>query len=276
MSTEGRRQARFSVVLVLLAAAFLYLPIAVLAIYSFNASSLATVWEGFSTRWYAELAQDDELISAARLTLEIAVLTALSSAFAGGWIGYVLARRGRFRLHLLFGALVHAPMVIPEVIQGIALLLLFVTLQHLTGWPENLGLLSIWLGHTVMCASFVALVVQARVHELDPRIEEAAVNLGARPLKAFITVVLPQLSASLVSGALLSFAISADDLVLSSYLAGPGNTTLPMLVFSRIRIGLNPEMNALATLFLLVVTLAVLGMTMAARMNRQRRLHRVS
>ncbi|MDG0832898.1 ABC transporter permease subunit [Pelomonas saccharophila] len=258
---------------------FFYLPMVVLVVYSFNASEQVTVWAGVSMKWYGRLLADTELLSAASLSLRVAALTALSSMVMGAWAGYVLARfgpgkgggkAGGFRGLGLFQAMVNAPLVIPEVILGIATLLLFVTLGSSIGWPADLGFVTIWLGHTVLCVSFVALMVQSRVRDIDPTLEEAAQDLGARPLTVFLSVTLPQMSQTVISGGLLSFAISADDLILSAFLSGPGSTTLPMLVFSRVRLGLNPEMNALATVFMAVVALAVWGATRFTARQRRR------
>ncbi|WP_046167855.1 ABC transporter permease subunit [Chromobacterium vaccinii] len=239
--------------------AFLYLPIALLVIYSFNESKLVTVWSGFSTKWYAALLDDDELISAAWLSLKIALMTATASVVMGTWAGFVLGRFGRFRLFALFTGMVNAPLVIPEVIQGISLLLLFVAMEQSLGWPEGRGVFTIWIGHVMLCVSYVTIVVQSRVRELNLSLEEAAMDLGARPLKVFFVITLPLISQALVSGWLLSFTLSLDDLVLTAFLSGPGSTTLPMVIFSRVRLGLNPEMNALATLFIVLVSLGVVA-----------------
>ncbi|MBP4049999.1 ABC transporter permease subunit [Chromobacterium violaceum] len=239
--------------------AFLYLPIALLVIYSFNESKLVTVWFGFSTKWYAALLEDDELISAAWLSLKIALMTATASVVMGTWVGFVLGRFGRFRLFTLFTGMVNAPLVIPEVIQGISLLLLFVAMEQSFGWPEGRGVFTIWIGHVMLCVSYVAIVVQSRVRELNLSLEEAAMDLGARPLKVFFVITLPLISQALVSGWLLSFTLSLDDLVLTAFLSGPGSTTLPMVIFSRVRLGLNPEMNALATLFIVLVSMGVVA-----------------
>ncbi|AAQ59631.1 ABC-type spermidine/putrescine transport system, permease component II [Chromobacterium violaceum] len=239
--------------------AFLYLPIALLVIYSFNESKLVTVWSGFSTKWYAALLEDDELISAAWLSLKIALMTATASVVMGTWVGFVLGRFGRFRLFTLFTGMVNAPLVIPEVIQGISLLLLFVAMEQSFGWPEGRGVFTIWIGHVMLCVSYVAIVVQSRVRELNLSLEEAAMDLGARPLKVFFVITLPLISQALVSGWLLSFTLSLDDLVLTAFLSGPGSTTLPMVIFSRVRLGLNPEMNALATLFIVLVSMGVVA-----------------
>ncbi|GAB7537137.1 ABC transporter permease subunit [Burkholderia sp. 3C] len=252
--------------------AFLYIPILSLIVYSFNASQLVTVWSGFSTRWYAALLADDELIAAAWLSLKIGVMTAFASVFIGTWAGFVLARMGRFRGFALYSGMINAPLVIPEVIQGISLLLLFIELAKWIGWPAQRGMFTIWLGHVMLCLSYVAIIVQSRVRELDPSLEEAALDLGATPFKVFFTITLPLISQALVSGWLLSFTLSIDDLVLSAFLSGPGSTTLPLVVFSRVRLGLNPEMNALATLFIVAVTIGVIGANMVMLRRERRRL----
>ncbi|MCC8391629.1 ABC transporter permease subunit [Paraburkholderia sp. MMS20-SJTR3] len=238
---------------------FLYIPIVSLIVYSFNESQLVTVWTRFSTRWYVALLHDDELIASAWLSLRIALLTAFASVIIGTWAGFVLARMGRFRGFTLYTGMINAPLVIPEVIQGISLLLLFVEMARLIGWPAERGIFTIWAGHVMLCISYVAIIVQSRVRELNPSLEEAALDLGATPLRVFFSVTLPLISQALVSGWLLSFTLSIDDLVLSAFLSGPGSTTLPLVVFSRVRLGLNPEMNALATLFIAVVTVGVVA-----------------
>ena len=251
--------------------AFLYIPIVSLIVYSFNESQLVTVWTRFSTRWYVALVNDDELIAAAWLSLRIGLMTAFASVVIGTWAGFVLARMGRFRGFTLYTGMINAPLVIPEVIQGISLLLLFVEMGKLLGWPAGRGVFTIWIGHVMLCISYVAIIVQSRVRELNPSLEEAALDLGATPLKVFFTITLPLISQALMAGWLLSFTLSIDDLVLSAFLSGPGSTTLPLVVFSRVRLGLNPEMNALATLFILVVTIGVvLGNHFMQRAERRR------
>jgi putrescine transport system permease protein len=237
---------------------FLYIPIISLVVYSFNESQLVTVWTRFSTRWYAALLQDDELIAAAWLSLRIALFTAFASVVIGTWAGFVMARMGRFRGFTLYTGMINAPLVIPEVIQGISLLLLFIEMQKWFGWPAGRGIFTIWIGHVMLCISYVAIIVQSRVRELHPSLEEAALDLGATPLRVFFSITLPLISQALIAGWLLSFTLSIDDLVLSAFLSGPGSTTLPLVVFSRVRLGLNPEMNALATLFIAVVTVGVI------------------
>ncbi|WP_321784691.1 ABC transporter permease subunit [Paraburkholderia sp. J94] len=251
--------------------AFLYIPIVSLIVYSFNESQLVTVWTHFSTRWYQALATDDELINAAWLSLRIALMTAFASVIIGTWAGFVLARMGRFRGFTLYTGMINAPLVIPEVIQGISLLLLFVEMGKLLGWPAGRGVFTIWIGHVMLCISYVAIIVQSRVRELNPSLEEAALDLGATPFKVFFQITLPLISQALAAGWLLSFTLSIDDLVLSAFLSGPGSTTLPLVVFSRVRLGLNPEMNALATLFIAVVTVGVIvGNYFMQRAERRR------
>ncbi len=251
--------------------AFLYIPIVSLIVYSFNESQLVTVWTRFSTRWYQALATDDELINAAWLSLRIGLMTAFASVVIGTWAGFVLARMGNFRGFTLYTGMINAPLVIPEVIQGISLLLLFVEMGKLLGWPAGRGVFTIWIGHVMLCISYVAIIVQSRVRELNPSLEEAALDLGATPLKVFFQITLPLISQALAAGWLLSFTLSIDDLVLSAFLSGPGSTTLPLVVFSRVRLGLNPEMNALATLFIAVVTVGVIvGNYFMQRAERKR------
>ena len=251
--------------------AFLYIPIVSLIVYSFNESQLVTVWTRFSTRWYVALVNDDELIAAAWLSLRIGLMTAFASVVIGTWAGFVLARMGRFRGFTLYTGMINAPLVIPEVIQGISLLLLFVEMGKLLGWPAGRGVFTIWIGHVMLCISYVAIIVQSRVRELNPSLEEAALDLGATPLKVFFTITLQLISQALMAGWLLSFTLSIDDLVLSAFLSGPGSTTLPLVVFSRVRLGLNPEMNALATLFISAVTIGVIAVNQLMVIRERKR-----
>jgi putrescine transport system permease protein len=252
--------------------AFLYIPIISLVVYSFNESQLVTVWTEFSLRWYKALWQDEELINAAWLSLRVALLTACGSVVIGTWAGFVLARMGRFRGFTLYTGMINAPLVIPEVIQGISLLLLFVEMAKIFGWPAGRGIFTIWIGHVMLCISYVAIIVESRVRELNPSLEEAALDLGATPLRVFFSITLPLISQALVAGWLLSFTLSIDDLVLSAFLSGPGSTTLPLVVFSRVRLGLNPEMNALATLFIAFVTVGVVAANYFMQRSERRRL----
>ena len=238
--------------------AFLYIPILSVVVYSFNESKLVTVWSGFSLKWYGELLNDEELINAAWISVKLAVATAFASLFIGTWIGFVLARYRKFQGATLFRAMVSAPMVLPEVIAGLAMLLLFLMLQQLVGWPSERGMLTIWIGHIMVCLSYVAITVQSRLLSMDSSLLEAALNLGATPLRAFFDITLPQISQALIASWLLAFTISLDDVIMSAFLSGPGTTPLPLVVLSRVRLGLNPEINALGTLFIVSATVIVL------------------
>lgn len=237
--------------------AFLYVPILVLMVLSFNDSAMMTTWTGFSLRWYHELFNDRALLEAARLSLLIAAFTATAAVVVGTWAGYVLARMGRFRGFALFLGLASAPLVIPEVVLGISLLLMFVELSELLGWEGNNGAFTIWVGHVILSMAYVSVIIQSRVRDLDRSLEEAALDLGASPVKVFFQIVLPLIAPALVAAWLLAFTLSLDDVVIASFLTGPGYTTLPLEVFSRVRLGLKPEINALATLFMLLVAVFV-------------------
>ena len=237
---------------------FLYGPIVSLIVFSFNESPVVTSWTGLSLRWYRSLLNDEALLNAAWLSFRIAGLSATAAVVMGTWAGYVLARMGRFRGFAFYLGLLSAPLVIPEVVLGISLLLMFVEMRHLIGFPANNGMFTIWVGHVTLCMAFVAVVIQARIRDLDRSLEEAALDLGATPLRVFFAITLPLIAPALVASWLLSFTLSLDDVVLSSFLSGPGSTTLPMEVFSRVRLGLKPEVNALATLFIFAVGTCVI------------------
>ncbi|ALM82001.1 ABC transporter permease subunit [Bordetella sp. N] len=247
---------------------FLYVPILSLVVFSFNDSPIVTAWSGFSFKWYASLFRDDALLSAAWLSFRVAALSATAATIIGTWAGYVLARMGRFRGFSLYLGMLSAPLVIPEVVVGISLLLMFVEVRSLIGWPDN-GIFTIWVGHTTFAMAFVAVIIQSRVRDLDRSLEEAALDLGATPLKVFFVITLPLIAPALASAWLLSFTLSLDDVILSSFLSGPGYTTLPLEVFSRVRLGLKPEVNALAALFILAVGICVI---VANRLQRLKEL----
>lgn len=251
--------------------AFLYVPILCLMAFSFNDSALMTSWSGFSLRWYVELFQDQALLSAARLSLVVAFLTATTAVVIGTWAGYVLARMGRFRGFGLYIGMVSAPLVMPEVVLGISLLLMFVEVSRLIGWPEGNGIFTIWVGHVILCMAYVAVIIQSRVRDLDRSLEEAALDLGASPLKVFFLITVPLIAPALTASWLLSFTLSLDDVVVASFLSGPGYTTLPLEVFSRVRLGLKPEINALATLFMLAVGIVVVAVNRMQRQTSRRR-----
>ncbi|GAB4574341.1 MAG: ABC transporter permease subunit [Rhodothalassiaceae bacterium] len=237
--------------------AFLYLPILVLIGYSFNASDRVAVWGGFSTRWYAALMANDQIREATLLSLRIAAMSATLATVLGLFAAVAMVRFPAFRGRTLFSGMIAAPLVIPEVITGLSLLLLFVALGDLIGWPARRGALTVTIAHITFAMAYVAIVVRARLARLDPSIEEAALDLGARPPKVFLTILVPMLLPALISGWLLAFTLSFDDLVIASFVSGPGASTLPMVIFSKVRLGLSPEINALATLLILAVALIV-------------------
>ena len=251
--------------------AFLYLPIVLLIVYSFNASKLVTVWGGFSARWYGELLRDEQILRAAWLSLRIGVINATVAVALGTLAGLALARMGRFRGRLLFTGMTSAPLVMPEVITGLSLLLLFVALDDLIGWPGRRGVTTITIAHITFSLAYVAVVIQAQLAGVDESIEEAAQDLGARPAKVFFVITLPIISPALVSGWLLAFTLSLDDLIIASFVSGPGSSTLPMVVFSKIRLGVSPEINALATLFVAVVAAGIAAAALITSRAAKRR-----
>jgi len=238
--------------------AFLYGPILSVVIYSFNASRLVTVWAGFSTHWYGELVHNEQIKTAALISLEIALLAASGALVLGTLAGFALARYRRFAGRTLFGALITGPLVMPEVITGLSLLLLFVALEESIGWPEGRGIITIAIAHITLGMAYVAVVVEARLSSFDRSLEEAALDLGARPWKVFAVITLPLIAPALLAGWLLAFTLSLDDLVISSFTTGPSATTLPMVIFSSVRLGVSPQINALATILLIVVAAAIL------------------
>ncbi|CAH2601451.1 putrescine ABC transporter membrane subunit PotI [Rhodovastum atsumiense] len=243
--------------------AFLYLPIALLVATSFNDSRLTTVWTGFSTRWYAELLTDTALIEAALLSLRIAAVSATIATVLGALAGIALARLRRFRGRALFGALLAVPLVLPDLLIGMALLLLFVAVQTLLDWPAR-GAGTVTVAHATAAMAFVAVVVEARLHDAGTALEDAAMDLGASPLQAFFQITLPLAAPALASGWLLAFTLSLDDVVIASFVSGPGASTLPMVVFSTLRLGATPVLNALATVVLGLVALALLVVWVAS------------
>ncbi|WP_456020512.1 ABC transporter permease subunit [Pseudomonas protegens] len=249
------KRIRFSSLMLVIGLLFIYLPMLILVIYSFNASKLVTVWGGWSIKWYVGLLDNTQLMGSVLRSLEIACYTAVAAVALGTLAAFVLTRITRFKGRTLFGGLVTAPLVMPEVITGLSLLLLFVAMAQMIGWPQERGIVTIWIAHTTFCAAYVAVVVSARLRELDLSIEEAAMDLGARPWKVFFLITIPMIAPSLAAGGMMSFALSLDDLVLASFVSGPGSTTLPMEVFSAVRLGVKPEINAVASLILLAVSI---------------------
>ncbi len=237
---------------------FLYLPIVALVVYSFNDSPLPNVWRGFTLRWYTQLASDQELLSALWLSLKVAFFTACGSVVLGTLAAFALVKYKRFTGRTLFSGMVNAPLVMPEVVVGLSLLLMLVSVQRALGFPER-GMGTILLGHVLLGMAYAAVVVQSRLQDLNPQLEEAAMDLGARPYQVFWLVTLPMISQSLLSAWLLTFTISLDDVVLSAFLSGPGSTTMPLVIFSRARLGLNPSVNAVATITIVVVAVGVIA-----------------
>ena len=247
------RRSRLLLAALLAGYAFLYIPIALLVATSFNPSRLTTVITGFSLHWYATLWHDAKLIDAALLSLQIAALSATGATILGTLAGYALSRFGRFAARGLFASLISARLVLPDVLVGLSLLLLFVQSEQLFGWPQGRGALTITLAHVSVSLSYVAIVVEARLADAGTELEEAAMDLGASPFQAFLRITLPLLAPALLSGWLLAFTLSLDDLVVATFTSGPGASTLPMVVFSAMKLGVTPELNALATIILLVV-----------------------
>jgi len=236
---------------------FLYIPIVSLVIFSFNKSKLVTVWGGWSTKWYGELLNDPQILGAAWISLKIAFISASLATILGTIAAMVLTRFGRVRGRGLLTGMVTAPLVMPEVITGLSLLLLFVAMEATFGWPAGRGMLTIIIAHTTFSMAYVAVVVQSRLVDMDDSIEEAASDLGAKPMRVFFDITLPMIAPALISGWLLSFTLSLDDLVIASFVSGPGASTLPMVIFSKVRLGVTPEINALATLIVVVVAIGI-------------------
>ena len=250
--------------------AFLYLPIVALVVFSFNDSPLPNVWRGFTLRWYAALADDAEIIAGLWLSLRIAFITACSSVVLGTLAALALVRHRRFAGRTLFAGMLSAPLVMPEVIVGLSLLLMLVAAQRTFGVPER-GLATIWLGHLLLGMAYAAVVIQARLKDLNPQLEEAAMDLGAHPRQVFWLITLPLIAQALLSAWLLTFTLSLDDVVLSAFLSGPGATTLPLVIFSRARLGLSPSVNAIAALTVAVVSIGVIGASLVIARRERRR-----
>ena len=248
---------------------FLYAPIIALIVYSFNDSKLVTVWGGWSLKWYVELFRNEQIMSAAWASLKIAFISATLASVLGTLAGFVLSRMSKFVGKAMLSGWVTAPLVMPEVITGLSLLLLFVFMENLFGWPSGRGLMTVVIAHTTFCLAYVAVVVQSRLASLDETLEEAAMDLGAKPASLFFLITLPLISPAIIAGWLLAFTLSLDDLVIASFVSGPGNSTLPMVIFSKVRLGVTPEVNALATLMIVAVSMAVIAAIVI--MHRQSR-----
>ncbi len=252
---QGR--STFLTVMLYIGLTFLYVPMILLVIYSFNYSKLVPVWGGWSTRWYKVLFESPEVWEAVRLSLQIALVNATVATMLGTFAGLAMVRFGRFRGRTLFGGMLVAPLVMPEVITGLSLLVFFISLKELFGWPAEHGFTTITIAHITFSLAYVAVIIQARLTGIGETLEEAAADLGAKPFKVMTSITLPRLAPGMLSGWLLAFTLSLDDLVIASFVTGPGANTLPILIFSRIRLGLRPDINALATIIILFVAVLV-------------------
>ena len=253
--------------------AFLYLPIVILMVYSFNDSRIQSVWNGFSLRWYSALLNNPQVIDAALLSLQIALISATIATVLGTLAGLSMTHMGRFKGRLLFTGLIAAPLIMPEVITGLSLLLVFVSTEQLIGWPESRGTLTIIIAHITFSMAFVAVIVQSRLSTADRSLEEAAMDLGGRPFRVAIDVTLPLIAPAMISGWLLAFTLSLDDLVIASFVSGPGANTLPMVIFSKVKLGVAPDVNALATL---IITLVGIGIVIAGFVMQRREKTRIT
>lgn len=264
------RKASFAIAMLGFGLAFLYVPIVAVMVYSFNESRLVTVWGGFSLKWWRELPENTAIIDAALLSLRIGLVSATIAVVLGTLAGLALARYRRFGGRTLFAGMVAAPLVMPEVIMGISMLLLFVLLERLIGWPER-GSITVIIAHATFTMAFVAVMVQARLADFDMALEEAAADLGARPIKVFFTITLPLIAPSLAAGWLLALTLSLDDVVITQFVTGPSATTLPILVYSSVRRGVSPEINVVATALIVIVAFfVVISAVILQRRQRQR------
>jgi putrescine transport system permease protein len=257
--------------------AFLYIPILSMVVFSFNASKLVTVWDSAHSptlKWYVALFDNEEILDAAWISLKVAVINATGASMLGTLAAFSLSRFGKFRGRFALNAMTTAPLVMPEVITGLSLLLTFVAMEQLIGWPAGRGLTTITIAHITFSMAFVTVVIQSRLATFDTALEEAAMDLGAHPLKVFFVITLPIIFPAILSGWLLAFTMSWDDLVISSFASGPGSSTLPMVVFSKVRLGVSPEINVLATITIGVVTVMMITvawwMARAARLEKAR------
>ncbi|HET8691896.1 MAG TPA: ABC transporter permease subunit [Steroidobacteraceae bacterium] len=247
------RRSAFVTAMMVAGFLFLYLPILLMIAFSFNESRLVTVWGGFSTKWYGELFRNEQVLDAALLSFKVAAMNATGATVLGTITGLALARFGHFRGRPLLTGLATAPLVMPEVITGLSLLLLFVAMEQLFGWPEGRGVTTITIAHMTFSMAYVTVIVQSRLATLDESLEEAAMDLGARPAKVFFLITLPIIVPAILAGWLLAFTLSWDDLVITSFVTGPGSSTLPIVIFSKVRLGVSPDINALATILVLIV-----------------------
>ena len=250
--------------------AFLYLPMIVLVVYSFNEGRLVTVWAGFSGKWYIELFRDNQIMTAVGRSLQIAFFAATAAVVLATMASVMLVRFKKFKGRAMFSGMVTAPLVMPDVIIGLSMLLLFVAMGQYVGWPENRGMVTVWIAHTTFCMAYSTVVITSRLTEMDRSLEEAALDLGASQLKAFLQITLPIISPAIVSAWLLSFTLSLDDVVIASFVTGPGATTLPIEVFSSVRLGVTPKINALATLIIAAVSIVAIASWIITRKMNER------
>jgi len=251
--------------------AFLYIPILSMIVFSFNESRLVTVWAGFSTRWYVELLQNEQIINAAKLSLRIAAVNATGAVILGTLAGFALSRFRRFKGRTLMTGMTTAPLVMPEVITGLSMLLLFVAMEHMFGWPSGRGVTTITIAHITFSMAYVTVVIQSRLSTLDESLEEAAMDLGARPWKVFAVITLPIIFPAILAGWLLAFTLSWDDLVITSFVSGPGSSTLPLVIFSKVRLGVSPDINALATIMVTIVAIGIVSAGLYMQRQERRR-----
>jgi len=253
-----RRGGTALLTIVVLGYTFLYVPLISVIIFSFNDSRLVTLWGGFSFRWYQALLHDEQIWSAVLLSLRIALVSATIAMVLGTIVAMAMSRLGKFRGRLLLAGMVTAPLVIPEIITGISLLFLFITLSDWIGWPESRGAMTITISHVTFSMAFVTVIVRSRLRNMNQSLEDAAMDLGGRPLQVFFDITMPTIAPAMVAGWLLAFTLSLDDLILASFVSGPGATTLPMLIFSKVRLGVTPDVNALATVIIVLVSAGVI------------------
>ncbi len=257
MNNTGQR-SRFLITTTCFGLAFLYIPMVLLIVYSFNYSKLVPVWGGWSIRWYKVLFESEEIWEAVALSLKIATVNACFATLLGTLAGLALVRFGSFKGRTLFSGMITAPLVMPEVITGLSLLLLFITLKELTGWPDKRGFTTITIAHITFSMAYVAVIIQSRLAGMSLDLEEAAQDLGAKPFRVMIDITMPLIAPGMLAGWLLAFTLSLDDLIIASFVSGPGATTMPMLIYSRVRLGLRPDINALATIIILVVAIGII------------------
>lgn len=253
----GTKRSTFLTSVLCFGMAFLYIPVVSLIVYSFNYSKIVPIWGGFSTRWYKVLFESEQVWAALTLSLKIALMSATFATLLGTLAGLALVRFGRFKGRMLFSGMISAPLVMPEVITGLSLLLLFIALRELIGWPGERGITTITIAHITFCMAYVAVIIQARLAGIGQDLEEAAMDLGSKPFRVLVDITLPLLAPGMIAGWLLAFSLSLDDLVIASFVSGPGSNTLPILIYSRVRLGLRPDINALATVIIVVGVIGV-------------------